>query len=81
MELEWMQALILILIAAGGLAVVRTREPLAQAMVFSFYGTLLAIMFVLFQAPDVGFSQITVGAVVLPLLITLAIVRTRRRAR
>jgi multisubunit Na+/H+ antiporter MnhB subunit len=38
-------------------------------------------MFVLFQAPDVGFSQITVGAVVLPLLITLAIVRTRSRAR
>ena len=69
------------LVAAGGLAVVRTRDPWSQAMVFSFYGLLFGILFVVFQAPAVAFSQITVGAVVLPLLIVLAITRVRRRSK
>ena len=68
------------MVAAGGLAVVLTRDPLHQAIVVSFYGILLALMFFLFQAPDVALSQITIGALALPLMILLALAKIRRRA-
>jgi energy-converting hydrogenase B subunit D len=74
-----LQVLVLAMIAAGGLAVVLTRDPLRQAIVTSFYGILLALMFFLFQAPDVALSQIAIGAVALPLMILLALAKMRRR--
>ncbi len=74
-----LQVLLLAMIAAGGLAVVLTRDPLRQAIVTSFYGILLAMMFFLFQAPDVALSQIAIGAVALPLMILLALAKMRRR--
>ena len=45
----------------------------------SGYGLLLAILFMVFQAPDVTLSELTVGAVVLPLLLLLALAKVRRR--
>jgi uncharacterized MnhB-related membrane protein len=36
-------------------------------------------MFFVFQAPDVALSQITVGAIALPLMIMLAITRMKHR--
>ncbi len=75
----WIQAAALILVAMGGLAVVLTRDPLNQAVVASFYGILLGLMFFLFQAPDVALSQIVIGALALPLMILLALARIRRR--
>ena len=74
-----LQPLILALVAAGGLAVVLTRDPLHQAIVASFYGILLALMFFIFQAPDVALSQIVIGALALPLMILLALARIRRK--
>ncbi len=75
----WIQAAAVILVAMGGLAVVLTRDPLNQAVVASFYGILLGLMFFLFQAPDVALSQIVIGALALPLMILLALARIRRR--
>ena len=74
-----LQALILAIVCLGGLGVVLTREPVRQSIVVSFYGLLLALMFFLFQAPDVALSQITVGAVALPLMILLALAKIRRK--
>ena len=74
------QATALALVAAGGTAVVLARDPLRQAVVASFYGLLLALLFFVFQAPDVALSQIVVGAVALPLMILLALAKTRGRA-
>jgi uncharacterized MnhB-related membrane protein len=48
-------------------------------VVLSGYGLLLAILFMVFQAPDVTLSELTVGAVALPLLILLALSKVRRR--
>ncbi len=73
-----LQALILILVAGFGTAVVLTRDPLPQAIVVSFYGLLMALMFLLFQAPDVALSQLVVGAVALPLMMLLALAKVRR---
>jgi energy-converting hydrogenase B subunit D len=75
------QSTILILIALAGPAVVLTREPVKQAILVSLYGILLAIMFMIFQAPDVALSQVTVGAVALPLMILLAVAKIRNIRR
>jgi energy-converting hydrogenase B subunit D len=72
-----LQAVVLILVAAAGTAVVLTREPLKQAVVAGLFGLLLAILFFLFEAPDVALSQIVVAAVALPLMVLLALSRIR----
>jgi energy-converting hydrogenase B subunit D len=68
---------VFLLVAAAGTAVVLTRDPLNQAIVASFYGLILGIMFFVYQAPDVALSQIVVGAVALPLMILLALAKVR----
>jgi energy-converting hydrogenase B subunit D len=73
-----LEAIVLLLVAAGGTAVVLTRDPLNQAILASFYGLLLGLAFLVLQSPDVGLSQITVGAVALPLMILLALAKVRR---
>lgn len=71
---------ILILVGVSGFAVVRTRDVTCQVLALGFYGLVTALMFFFFQAPDVALSQITVGAVALPLMVMLAISRMRFRA-
>jgi uncharacterized MnhB-related membrane protein len=73
----FMQVAILLFVGISGTFVVLTRKPVKQAIGVSLYGLLLAVMFLLFQAPDVALSQITVGAVALPLMILLALARVR----
>lgn len=73
--------LLLLLIAISALGVVRTRNVVAQMLALSFYGLLLAVMFFIFQAPDVALSQIVVGAVALPLIVMLAEAKMQRRER
>jgi energy-converting hydrogenase B subunit D len=46
--------------------------------VLSAYGMLLAILFFVFQAPDVTLSELTVGAVALPLILLLTIAKVRK---
>jgi energy-converting hydrogenase B subunit D len=71
------QVVILLFVVVAGTAVVLTRDPSSQAVAVSFYGLLLALMFFIFQAPDVALSQIVVGAVALPLMIMLALAKVR----
>jgi len=77
----WFGAGLLLLIAVTGAAVVCTRDVTNQVFALGFYGLLLALMFFVFQAPDVALSQITVGAVALPLMVMLAIARMKFRER
>jgi energy-converting hydrogenase B subunit D len=72
-------AVVLLGVAAAGTATVLTRDPLHQAVVASFFGLLLGVAFLVLQAPDVALSQITVGAVALPLMILLALAKVRRQ--
>lgn len=74
-------AAVLLLVAAAGTAVVLTRDPLNQSIIASFFGLLLGLAFLVLQAPDVALSQITVGAVALPLMILLALAKVRRGSR
>lgn len=71
--------LILLFVAAAGTGVVFTRDPSSQAIVVSFYGLVLAILFFVFQAPDVALSQIVAGALALPLMILLALAAVKKQ--
>jgi uncharacterized MnhB-related membrane protein len=70
-----LQATALVLVAAGGLAVVLTRDPVRQALVSSVYGIVLAVLFLAFQAPDVALSQVVVAALAVPAMILLALAK------
>ena len=77
--MDILQVTVLVLVAAGATVVVRTRERVRLVLVLSAYGLLLAILFFTFQAPDVALSELTVGAVALPLILLLAIAKVRKR--
>jgi energy-converting hydrogenase B subunit D len=76
--MDILQVTILVLVAAGATLVVRTRDRVRLVLVLSAYGMLLAILFFTFQAPDVALSELTVGAIALPLILLLAIMKVRK---
>ncbi|CAK7286542.1 MULTISPECIES: hydrogenase subunit MbhD domain-containing protein [Streptomyces] len=71
----------LLLVAGAATAAVAQRDPARQALVLSVLGVLLAVLFTVLQAPDVGLSQLAVGAVLTPLLVMLSVRKIRRRGR
>ena len=79
--MDVLQAVLLVLVAAGATAVVLTRSPLRQVIVLSAYGLVLALLFLAFQAPDVSLSELAVGSVLLPALLLLTLGRIRRREK
>jgi energy-converting hydrogenase B subunit D len=79
--MDVLQVTVLVLVAAGATAVVLTRVPVRQAIVLSVYGILLAVLFLVFQAPDVTLSELTVGAVALPIMLLLALAKVSGRQK
>jgi energy-converting hydrogenase B subunit D len=73
-----LQAVMLALVAFGAPAVVLTRDPLKMVVVNGLYGWTLVLLFVVFGAPDVALSMIVVGAVGYPLVVLVAVARTRK---
>jgi energy-converting hydrogenase B subunit D len=70
-----LQVVILLFVAAGGLAVVLQRDPLRQVVVNGAYALLLVALFMVFQAPDVALSMLAVGSIAYPLVLLIAIAR------
>ena len=68
-------------VAVGGGAVVAASDPLRQTLVLSIYGMSLAMLFFVFQAPDVALSEIVVSTVGMPVLILLALRKVRQQER
>ncbi|MGW3142745.1 hydrogenase subunit MbhD domain-containing protein, partial [Streptomyces sp. NPDC001139] len=50
----------LLLVAAAATAAVTTHDPVRQALVLAVLGVVLAVLFTVLQAPDVGLSQLAV---------------------
>jgi energy-converting hydrogenase B subunit D len=69
----------IVLVGAGALAVVLTRELVRLAMVASFYTLLLVVFFLLLQAPDVALSELVVGTIAYPVVLLAAILLDRGR--
>ena len=61
-------------VAVTGTATVLVRTPPRQLVVAGFFGLSLAVLFLVFGAPDVALSQIVVATVAVPVmgLLTLA---------
>jgi uncharacterized MnhB-related membrane protein len=76
--MDILQVTALVLVAAGATLVVLTRERVRLVLVLSVYGMLLAILFFVFQAPDVTLSELAVGAIALPLILLLTIAKVRK---
>lgn len=79
--MDTLQIVVLVLVAAGSVVVVRTTDRVRLVLALSVYGIVLAIMFFAFQAPDVALSELTVGAVALPLILLLAVAKVRKPER
>jgi uncharacterized MnhB-related membrane protein len=76
-----LQSAVFALIALAAPAVVLSRDPLRMIVVNGFYGLLLALLFVLYGAPDVALSMLVVGTVAYPLVVLIAIARVRGRGK
>lgn len=74
-----LQIIALILVAAGGGAVVFSAEALRQTMVLGIYGISLTFLFFTFQAPDVALSELVVTSVGLPLIILAGLRKIRQQ--
>ena len=72
--------LLFLLVAVTGTGVVLSRDPRRQVLAMAANGLALGLLFMALQAPDVAFSEITVGTAALPLLflVTLASIRIDR---
>jgi energy-converting hydrogenase B subunit D len=79
--MDVLQVTMLVLVAAAATMVVMIRVPARQVIALSVYGILMAVLFLTFQAPDVTLSELTVGAVVLPILLLLTLAKVRRREK
>lgn len=64
-------------VLAAAVLVVRLENLNSSVMALSAVGTVLALLFVVLDAPDVAHSQVIVGAIALPVLYLLAIGKVR----
>ncbi len=69
--------LCLVLVLVAAVLVVTLENHNASVMALSAVGVVLALLFVVLDAPDVAHSQVVVGAIALPVLYLLAIGKTR----
>ncbi|MBN2847974.1 MAG: DUF4040 domain-containing protein [Coriobacteriia bacterium] len=72
---------LLLLLVGCALAVVRLKDLLAAAIVFSSYSLLMCLLWLHRGAPDVAMTEAAVGAGVTTVLFLVAIARTTRRER
>lgn len=71
----------LLLVAVAATMAVLVRDPVRQALVLAVLGVVLAVLFTVLQAPDVGLSQLAVGSALTPLLLLLTVRKVRRRGQ
>ncbi|WP_333743228.1 hydrogenase subunit MbhD domain-containing protein [Streptomyces ardesiacus] len=71
----------LLLVAVAATAAVAVRDPVRQSLILAVLGVVLAVLFTVLQAPDVGLSQLAVGSALTPLLLLLTVRKVKRRGR
>jgi energy-converting hydrogenase B subunit D len=76
-----LQIVCLLAVAVAGTATVLTRDPLRQAVSSGVLGLSLAVLFLVFGAPDVALSQIVVAGVAVPVMVLLALAKIRTDER
>ncbi len=69
------------LLVAMAVAVARSRDLVAAAVIFSGYSLVLCLLWLHRGAPDVAMTEAAVGAGVTTVLVLVAIGRTTRREK
>jgi energy-converting hydrogenase B subunit D len=72
-----LQIAALLMAGVAGTTVVLIRDPLRMTIVNTVFGLTLTILFLVFQAPDVGLSMIVVGGIAYPIVLLAAISKVR----
>lgn len=70
-------SLLFLLVAVTGTGVALSRVPRRQVMAMAANGLSLTLLFMALQAPDVAFSELTVGTAALPLLFLIVLASVR----
>jgi uncharacterized MnhB-related membrane protein len=71
-----LEAVAYALVAVMGAAVVFTKRPASALLVYSGFGITLTLLFFVLHAPDVAFSELAVGTLVLPMIVLVALMKT-----
>jgi uncharacterized MnhB-related membrane protein len=71
----------LILVMLTGTLVALTRRPPRQVLMISAHGLMLAMLFLLLEAPDVAYSEIAVGTALVPVMFLTVVVSIRGGGR
>ena len=77
----YLNIILLVFVAAAGIAAVWLRNLLASAMILGIYSLLMAALWVVLDAVDVAFTEAAVGAGVTTVLMLLAIALTGRQEK
>jgi multicomponent Na+:H+ antiporter subunit B len=77
----YLNIILLVFVAAAGIAAVWLRNLLASAMILGIYSLLMAALWVVLDAVDVAFTEAAVGAGVTTVLMLLAIALTGREEK
>jgi uncharacterized MnhB-related membrane protein len=72
---------LIFLLLTSALVVIRTKDLLAAAIIFSTYSLMMCVLWQLRGAPDVALTEAAVGAGVTTVLFLVTISRTVRRER
>lgn len=70
--------LLLLILPITALAVVKTKDLLTAAIIYSIYSFDMAIIYTQLNAPDVALTEAAVGAGVTTILFMIAISKTER---
>ena len=65
-----------VMVAVLGAAVVLGKRALNQIFVYAAFGISLTLLFFVLHAPDVAFSELAVGTLVMPVLVLVALMKT-----
>jgi uncharacterized MnhB-related membrane protein len=73
--------MLIALLIASAIAVIRLKDLLAAAIVFSTYSLMMCLLWLYRGAPDVAMTEAAVGAGITTVLFLVTISRTTRRER
>lgn len=76
-----LDVVLLIFLVATALIVVRTKDLLAAALIFSAYSLIMCIVWQQLSAPDIALTEAAVGAGITTVFFIVTISKTTRREK
>jgi energy-converting hydrogenase B subunit D len=74
-----LDVILLLFLVATAVIVIRTKDLLAAALIFSAYSLIMCIVWQQLSAPDIALTEAAVGAGITTVLFVVTISKTTRR--